>query len=115
MKECQANHSIFASALMIERLASLLTESYFALRLSTAESLAFIAELLRHTETIEPDDAVRGVAPDLEDDLVLGTAVAARADYLVTGDKGLLAIGEYRGVSIVTAREFLAVMDVLEP
>jgi predicted nucleic acid-binding protein len=39
--------------------------------------------------------------------MVLGTAVAAGADYLVTGDAGLLAIGEYRGVRIVSAREFL--------
>jgi hypothetical protein len=35
--------------------------------------------------------------------------------FRVTGDKGLVAIGEYGGVSIVTAREFVAVMDVVEP
>lgn len=50
------------------------------------------------------------MAPDLEDDLVLGTAVAAHADFLVTGDKGLLAIGGYRGVRIVTAEQFLSEM-----
>jgi len=43
--------------------------------------------------------------------LVLGTAVAAGADYLVTGDAGLLRIGEFRGVQIVTAREFLVLID----
>jgi predicted nucleic acid-binding protein len=54
---------------------------------------------------------VRGVAPDTEDDLVLGTAVAANADFLVTGDKGLLAIGEYCGVRIVTAEAFLQALE----
>lgn len=54
-----------------------------------------------------PDPEVTGVADDAEDDLVLGTAVAAGAGYLVTGDAGLLAIGAYRGVRIVTARQFL--------
>lgn len=58
-------------------------------------------------EPFTPDPAVSGVADDEEDDMVLGTAVAAGADYLVTGDAGLLAIGEYRGVRIVSAREFL--------
>ena len=64
-------------------------------------------------ESVEPDPTVRGVAPDREDDLVLGTAVKANADFLVTGDKGLLAIGEYRGVRIVTADAFLSILEEL--
>jgi predicted nucleic acid-binding protein len=55
------------------------------------------------------------VADDEEDDLVLGTAVAANADVLVTGDPGLLRIGEYRGVRIVTAREFLDILGEQAP
>ncbi|MGI8406092.1 MAG: PIN domain-containing protein [Thermomicrobiales bacterium] len=54
-----------------------------------------------------PNETVSGVAPDAEDDLVFGTAVAAEADFLVTGDKGMLAAGDYRGVRIVTPEEFL--------
>lgn len=58
-----------------------------------------------------PADSVRGVAEDLEDDLVLATAVAGRADFLVTGDRLLREIGEYGGVRIVTPREFLDLLD----
>ena len=46
-----------------------------------------------------------GVAPDREDDLVLGTAFAATADFLVTEDNGLHALEAYRGARIVTAGE----------
>ena len=49
---------------------------------------------------------VQGVATHPEDDLILATAVSARADYLVTGDRQLLALGEYQGVQIVTPRTF---------
>jgi predicted nucleic acid-binding protein len=56
----------------------------------------------------DPDPSVRGVAADLEDDLVLGTAIAANADFLVTGDKAMLALEEHQGVRIVTAERFLA-------
>ena len=59
---------------------------------------------------VEPDLSVSGVCDDTEDDLVLGTAVKANADYLVTGDKGLLQIGEYRGVLIVDAATFLVLV-----
>ena len=36
---------------------------------------------------------VQGIATHAEDDLVLATAVSGNADYLVTGDKGLLSVG----------------------
>lgn len=58
-----------------------------------------------------PADTVRGVAEDLGDDLVVATAVAGRADFLVTGDRRLREIGEYAGVRIVTPREFLDLLD----
>lgn len=58
-----------------------------------------------------PDPSITGIAPDAEDDLVLGTAVAAKADFLVTGDKGLLAIGHYGEIRIVSAEEFLTHLE----
>lgn len=44
---------------------------------------------------------------DPNDDHVLATAVAVNADAIVTGDKDLLALGQFRAVRIVTARAFL--------
>ena len=46
-----------------------------------------------------------------EDDLVLATAVSGDADFLVTGDKQLLALGTYQSVSIVSPRDFIGVLD----
>jgi predicted nucleic acid-binding protein len=43
----------------------------------------------------------------LPDDVVLATAVSAHADYLVTGDTGLLHVGNYEGVQILSPRAFL--------
>jgi putative PIN family toxin of toxin-antitoxin system len=54
---------------------------------------------------------VRGVATHPEDDLILATAVSAQVDYLVTGDRQLLALGHYAGVRIVSPRDFLAIID----
>jgi predicted nucleic acid-binding protein len=57
---------------------------------------------------------VTGVASHPEDDPILATAVSASADYLVTGDRQLQRLGSYRGVSIVSPREFLDLLDRLE-
>ncbi len=62
------------------------------------ESLVFLAEIVEPSLVIE--DALR----DKADLPILGTFVAAQADYLVTGDKDLLALaGKY---PIVTPAAF---------
>ena len=50
---------------------------------------------------------LRGVCRDPQDDMVLECAVNAGADVIVTGDKDLLALGEYEGIRILSPRAFL--------
>jgi len=50
------------------------------------------------------------VVRDPEDDMVIATAIATGADYLVSRDKDLLVLGEYEGVRIVTPEEFSLVL-----
>jgi putative PIN family toxin of toxin-antitoxin system len=45
---------------------------------------------------------------DPNDDHVIATALAVNATIIVTGDKDLLALGQFRTVRILTARDFLA-------
>lgn len=57
-------------------------------------------------ELVEP--VTLDVSPDPDDNLILGIAVAARANVLVTGDKShLLALETVDGVSILSTRAFL--------
>lgn len=79
--------------------------------ISSAARKRILEALEAGSEPIDPDPSVSGIAPDLEDDLVLGTAVAASADFHVTGDNGLLALKTYRGIQIVMAGEFLDAKD----
>ena len=51
------------------------------------------------------------VPGDPKDDMVVATAVATKAEYLVTGDrKHLLSLGTYEGILIVTPRDFLELL-----
>src|SRR4051795_6722418 len=68
----------------------------------------FIHWLLTHTEMMAGLPDLRAVPNDPKDDPIIATAVAANADYLVTGDRAhLLPIGQYEGIRIVSPREFL--------
>jgi len=52
-------------------------------------------------------DTEGAVPDDPDDDMVLACAVDGMADLIVSGDRHLLDLGEYRGIPIITAREFL--------
>ena len=51
------------------------------------------------------------VTGDPEDDHVLATVRLSHADYLVTGDSGLLALETYAGAQIATPKDFVGIIQ----
>jgi predicted nucleic acid-binding protein len=54
---------------------------------------------------------LRGICRDPNDDMVFECAVLANASVIVSGDKDLLAVKTYKGIRVVTPREFLQQLD----
>ena len=75
-------------------------------------------EVGRFCRTLVAVAELAGELPDLDavpndpkDNPIVATAIAGKADYLVTGDRThLLPLGEYQGVRMVSPREFLDVI-----
>lgn len=62
-------------------------------------------EFLRsQVQMVQPAPVPAGSCPDADDLPVLGTALAAQADCLVTGDKELLKLRRFRGTAIISPR-----------
>jgi putative PIN family toxin of toxin-antitoxin system len=51
--------------------------------------------------------SLQDVCRDANDDMVLECALVAGAAHIVSGDKDLLSLKSYSGISILTAREYL--------
>jgi hypothetical protein len=51
------------------------------------------------------------VDKDPDDNKFIECAVALNATYVVSGDKSLLGVGAYMGISIVTPREFIGTLN----
>jgi putative PIN family toxin of toxin-antitoxin system len=83
---------------------------YFQRRYSPERVQQTLALLRAEATLVTPASAVPSVAEDAEDDLVLATAIAGDADFLVTGDKYLQALGRYQHVVILSPRELLIVL-----
>lgn len=72
-----------------------------------AEELAHVAVFLSGLGIlVKPRRRLRVVKDD-PDNRILECAVAGRARAIITGDRALLALGEYKGVRIISLREYL--------
>lgn len=72
------------------------------------EDVARMVDLLRKAGYIvEPGVRLNHIKEDPDDNRVLECAIAGSAGYIVSGDRHLLDLGEFRSIKIVTAAEFL--------
>ncbi len=99
------------SAPVLAELDNVLSRRKFAKRV--ANSLLsieqFVGSYLREAISVHPVPTPR-IVSDADDDVVIGTALAAKADFIVTGDHALLAVAEYAGIRIVSATEALRIL-----
>jgi hypothetical protein len=72
---------------------------------------AFLAELAYFSLQTPAELRLSVVKADPDDNRYLEAAVEGNAEYLVSGDQHLLALGEYGGIRILTARAFLEVLQ----
>ena len=72
----------------------------------TASAMEPIGEAIE--QSIDHDLKITDICRDVDDDNIIACAVAAKADYLVTGDSDLLDIKSYRDIKIITPRDFEA-------
>lgn len=69
-----------------------------------------IALLRDNAILLEPEVLPADVCRDPDDVPVLGLALAASADCLVTGDKDLLVLKKFRSIPILTPRDFSSII-----
>ncbi|HEY3247082.1 MAG TPA: putative toxin-antitoxin system toxin component, PIN family [bacterium] len=84
----------------------------------TNETITATGTALRERSVfVTVSEVPRVVTEDPDDDIVLACAVAGNADYIVTRDQHLLALGTHRGIPIVSAEALAAILrgQVSEP
>ena len=101
---------------IIDELIGVFDKPYFRARISDQQAAENIALLRRRATVVNINVHLSGVATHPEDDVIISLAVSERVDYLVTGDHRFRDhVGTYQGVVLISPREFLRVLDALEP
>src|SRR5436190_6380382 len=103
LEACLAEHDVFLSQYIVIELARHLQG-----KANVPENLvqSAINGLVEGASTVEPAQVPGDVTRDPDDLPILGTAVAANADILVTGDKDLLVLEKFRNVEMLAPRAF---------
>jgi len=100
------------SPYILEELRRTLTsKQYFLDRITEEEREKYLSSLDAVATLITPYREISGIVTDPNDDPIIDLAISARVEYLVTGDKRILAVGEYEGAKMLTAREFYDVLN----
>lgn len=99
-----------------ELLDELVEKLEVKLSLTPDEILPIVAELLTFLQTVAITGQAHFIDADPDDDKVIECAIAAGANYLVTGDRRhLLPLGKFQGIVILSPAAFLVEISGSSP
>lgn len=103
LEHLSRSHRLLTSEALLQEFREKLTEKIKA----PPEDVDEAVELERsRMEVLTPEPLSDPVCRDPDDDVVLATALAARADCLITGDSDLLDLDAFRGIPILRPAAF---------
>jgi len=104
-ENCVRNHVILISEFVLDEFREHLLGKF---RKSDVEADRILRLARMASEMVAPVPLEAPVCRDPDDDRVLALAVSGRADFLIAGDKDLLVLHPFQGVSIVSPAAFAA-------
>lgn len=96
-------HELFTSEILLRELANKLKTKFN----EDPADLPMMAIYQNQVKLVAPMPLASPICRDADDDAVLATAVAAKADVIVTGDDDLLVLKQFQGIRILSPRQFL--------
>lgn len=94
----------FTSPNMLYELAKVLRENFNQSENMVESQIRLVAN---YSNVVQPKIKLKVVKDDPKDDMVLECALSCNVQYIITGDKHLLKLKEFKGIKIATAKEFL--------
>jgi len=93
---------LVTSPFILTELEAVLAEKFTLTRQGAKTRTRLLARVAEIVEPLKIEKVVR----DPNDDFIMATAVAGKAEYIVTLDKDLLVLKKYKDIIIVTPAEF---------
>jgi len=102
----RANLVPVVSLEMLQELKETLAKPKIEKKVGKDIASEFAKELMVYAKYIEPRKKV-DVCEDPDDNMLFECAAEAGAEYIISGDKAVLAVKEYLGTKVVSPQEFI--------
>ena len=102
-KVCLSKYEIILSEYILLEVGKNLTKKIKLPQAIVEEILHFLRE---HSRIVEPELIETPMLKDKKDLPIIGTAIRGHAQFLITGDKELLALRKFESLKILSPREF---------
>jgi uncharacterized protein len=101
-------HTVIVSRQMLAELADVITRDKFVITSSQVER--FLSSLVRMSKTVPDKTRFKIVTEDPDDDVVLNTAYTGKADFIVTGDRHLLVLNQFKKTKIIDVNQMIEIL-----
>ena len=100
-------YTVILSRQMLAELADVLSRDKFIIPSSQVDR--FVSSLVRMSKIVPDNARFKVVLEDPDDDKVLNTAYAGKAEFIVTGDRHLLVLEKFKKTKIIISKlQFIA-------
>src|SRR5665647_879527 len=98
-------HTVLLSRQMLAELADVLSRDKFTVTSSQVDR--FVSSLVRMSKIVPDNARFKVVLEDPDDDKVLNTAYAGKAEFIFTGDRHLLVLEKFKKTKIINVNQML--------
>lgn len=96
--------SLLISKAILDEVLATLARKFSRDREMLSQTAVILSEM---AEVVKPEHTV-SILKDDPDNRILECAEAGQATYIVTGDKAMLRLKRYRGIRLISLREYLS-------
>jgi len=103
---------LITSGPLLRELADVLSRPSLSRRIGRSDEdvSTFLADFAQAAIVVDPTERLAVVA-DEADNRVIEAAITGEADFMVSGDQGLLALSVYRQIPVLRASRFAAILE----
>jgi uncharacterized protein len=102
---------IVLSSAIFEEFLDVIEDPKVAKYTSDQDVDVFLKMLGNAARIVQVKSRLKAVKADPDDDIIIRAAYDGKADYIVSGDRHLLSLKEFKGIKILTVEEMLNVLD----
>lgn len=110
----QEHFVLVTAAALLEELDRVLRYPRLHRYYSEESRMRYVALIAALSEVVELPGSVPRICRDPDDDWVIACAVVGEADAIVSGDRDLLALERVGEIPILSAAQFLAILETRE-